>query len=305
MTSKAHIIGFFAVWIFVGLALAILLGGAMSYRKQPDPDVCLKDLIGQEKIGLAVVGSSLARFGLPEREDLAALAPADAAGDALRLTRSGPWPEEFLRVVRHALEARPDYLLIQIDPLIFQVAPPRPPAPLRAATRGLRDFTMDALIPFVHPVFCEPLDQDDPAAALERVFDGDVRFERGDYPILMHEEDYGAALRQIVDEEGASETKLYLFALPRSETAAAFMGEEVENRLQTAIARLSADSGLPLLRPMATLPDSHFFDQAHANREGRRIISRWLQDCLARLASSESAEAATPDDDLCGVARGG
>jgi hypothetical protein len=294
--------GLIAVWIFTALTVSAALGSSLAYEPQDDPDECIQDLIGSQKISIAVVGSSLARFGLPPSgPELAGIAPPDAEGEARRLTRSGMEPEDLLRITKYVLEEEPDYLLIQVEPFLFQVAPPRRQAPLRAATRGLRDFLVDVLVPVVHPIFCEPLDQREAVDALGRVFDGEVAFDRGNYPIRLHQREYGSDLKQVVDAAHAAGTKIYLFSLPRSETGIDVLGEEREKQLADAVTKLSADSGLPLLQLGRALPDSNFFDHAHPNHAGREIIVRLLKDCLARVASSQNAGTAGTDAPLCGA----
>lgn len=230
---------------------------------------------------VAVIGSSLMRHAVPPTGDILGEGQAH-----LRFGPSGVTEGEVLDALEQAVAARPETVLVEVNPLIRDFANERGPrecddrvSMLRAEAGRLHARVTDAARIFLgrkrmNRAFDEQADLD-----REWLLDTDL-VERT-YPLFLRDISCRNRFSAMVSQAKAQGTSIVLVLPPRSQTSRRLLGADAADALRQQAGRLAMRHGLRLYAPAAYWPDALFQDHAHVNGRGRAAFQADLRNWWA------------------------
>jgi len=259
-----------SVWL---CAIALAVGGmAGLIRITPEPQrSTTRDVERLQPPPFGVfIGTSLVALALPAEQPAKDIFRTAEASDLfVRIASASLSDAEILERVRLAVRAGVKKIFVEIDPLLrtFRAEPKRV-----AGLRRVRDFG-DRL----HNAARQWLGRGPPATNIgalidspgDTIYDGNIRELALIYPVHVHAPRDPAAIAEALAIARRRGLDIVWVAMPRSQTAAAYLGPAFETAFSGQLQAFAAAFNATVWRPAIFWPNEFFIDQAHMNAAGR------------------------------------
>lgn len=253
-----------SVWL---CAFAIAIGAmAGLLRMAPDPDPVPPEWLKAPPFGI-FIGTSLVRDAFPPGLSAEEIFFTAKPGDRIiRASLNNLSDTKTVERFRYAVNAGIKQIFVEIDPMLRTFRSDHAwvrivvdfSDRLRSAARGLLGIRSAATD--------SNMSGD---GAREGVYDGNIGALLSSYPVIIHAPYDPAAIADILAIARTKGLNVVWVAMPRSRTAADYLGPAFENDFQARLQAFATEFDAKIWRPALSWPNEFFLDQAHMNGAGR------------------------------------
>lgn len=217
-----------------------------------------------------VLGSSLSMLAFPSEFRVGDTpGPDTPAQYGLRMAVSCARPKELARMLKGAVARGIPRIFVEINHMLYSMKPCHAERGLRAsltsfalALRLRIKWTVQGTGAVLVEAGREPV-------GLKQIYDGDTSELGRYYPAKLLSPKAFDVLEPVMAEGRRNGVEVTLVAMPRSETALRFLGDEFNTGYDASLAALRARFSNRVWEPARFWPDHYFADHAHMNLAGR------------------------------------
>jgi hypothetical protein len=193
---------------------------------------------------------------------------AEAHDRIIRITLNNLSDAETVERVRDAVDVGVREIFVEIDPLLRVFRSGEVPAYFRM----VRDFSDRLRGAAIHTLGLGPAVANDGISSDslgEGTYNGNTDALALDYPVFVRAPRDPTAIAEALAIARRQGLDIVWVAMPRSQTAAAYLGPAFETAFAGRLQEFAANFGARIWRPTKSWPDAFFVDQAHLNAAGR------------------------------------
>jgi hypothetical protein len=227
---------------------------------------------------ILVLGSSLSMLAFPPQIRIPAAEKQEADRVAIRIALPCSQPAELARVLDEAVRSGVSTVLFEVNHFLYSLKPCNPD---RGLSTRLTDFSRALRQRLEWALFGSKSALGEVAherVFLARTYDGDPRKLALHYPRDLSSPKAFDLLEDPMSEAVRRGIEVIFIVMPRSRTAARFLGAEFDALLDTGLVELRSRFSGKVWEPARAWPDHYFADWAHMNEAGRaRLLSELPQ----------------------------
>ncbi|WP_457676886.1 hypothetical protein [Thiolapillus sp.] len=282
---------------FVALLLVIGIADQLYHRLPPTEAerLQLQKCFQVERLNslrqpaVVVMGTSAVRHGFPFDGDLEQISLArNSPIHFIRFSRDQGSSRDFSVLLDAILQARPQWVFIQAEPLVLELQSSWLPRRILEAARVRIHFlarivALELAQALGGKLSCRRMPQDDSNVQLDRTATpADLRNPLHDsyhirVPALPE-------FTRFIAEAKKRNIRVVLLEMNRSREGNESFGPAFRPALDKALQALAATWNIPLWQFRGDLSRDHFADRGHLNRQGRQVFTRWF---LSRLEAEQ------------------